>query len=62
MWMSVYGSLDRWTNFILYLAALFLLGVAIHPTCVNLWGLERMEPNLIHFKWDSRVNGHSLFF
>jgi len=32
------------------------------PTCINIGRLERTEPNLIHFKWGSRVNRHSLVY
>jgi len=36
----------------------FKMGVAIDPTCIHIGRLERTEPNLIRFKWGSRVNRH----
>jgi len=31
---------------------LFVKGVAIDPTCINIGRLQCTEPNLMHFKWE----------
>jgi len=50
--MGDFKSVSRET----YLHLFILKDVATDPTYIKIGRLERTEPNLIHFKWSSRVN------